>query len=129
MDVAVARKLVKDMLGAFDAASNRERLKTAIKEAKEEDDLVLKAAPLAMAIASEAFFRSGIDDDFATVMTTLARLAATDEHLAYDVFALKEKFLPYPPDEPSVSSHERLAKLKNVVRFASSLDHTKRHAT
>mmetsp|Transcript_3595 Transcript_3595/g.11048 ORF Transcript_3595/g.11048 Transcript_3595/m.11048 type:complete len:159 (-) Transcript_3595:2115-2591(-) len=123
MELSEAKALVKDMLAAFDADANRERLAEAILAAKDNPDaIVLDATPVAIDIASEAFLRAGMEpgaDTFVKVMTALARLAPTDEGLSYDVYALKQKFLPYPPAETGArKTNRRLDKVKNAVNFA-----------
>jgi hypothetical protein len=100
---SMAKQLVKDMLAAFDADTNRKRLAKAILAARDDTDaLMLKVLPLATAIASEALGRWGIEEDsegnaFVEVMNALAKLAPADEFLSYDIYVLKCKFMPFPP--------------------------------
>ena len=93
---------------------------------------MLTATPVAVDIASEAFVRAGGKDwDFVEVMRTLAQVAATgrpfflrrgtfsaDEELAFDLYALKHKFLPFNKD--------KLAPLRHAVRFGASLHHQRK---
>lgn len=84
-------------------AANRKRLAQAILAAKDDTDaLMLKVLPLATDIASEALVRWGIEPDaegdaFIEVMNALAKLAPADEFLSYDIYVLKQKFMPVPP--------------------------------
>jgi hypothetical protein len=76
---SMAKQLVKDMLAAFDADTNRKRLAKAILAARDDTDaLMLKVLPLATAIASEALGRWGIEEDsegnaFVEVMNRAAK--------------------------------------------------------
>jgi len=102
INVHMAKQLVKDLLKAFDADGNRNRLARALVEANEKTDAVmLKVTPLALDIAAEALVKWGITNDegdgFVQVMRRVAVLAPQDEQLSFDVYQLKQKFLPVVP--------------------------------
>ena len=104
INIHMAKQLVKDLLEAFDAEGNRSRLAKALVTAQEKtDQLMLTVTPLAIDIASEALSRWGIveheGDAFVRVMERISLLAPRDEELSYDVYQLKQKFLPTPPKE------------------------------
>ncbi|KAJ1451998.1 hypothetical protein M885DRAFT_528230 [Pelagophyceae sp. CCMP2097] len=80
MDVSSAKSLVKDMLDAFDAETNRQRLRRAVLDARGDTSLLLtRVTPLAVTIASEALARRGVAADtgeaFQAAMRQLATLA------------------------------------------------------
>ena len=104
INIHMAKQLVKDLLEAFDAEGNRSRLAKALVQAQEKtDQLMLNVTPLAIDIASEALARWGIveceGDAFVKVMERISLLAPRDEELSYEVYCLKQKFLPVPPKE------------------------------
>ena len=104
INLHMAKQLVKDLLEAFDAEGNRARLARALVQAQEKTDaLMLQVTPLAVDIASEALSRWGIveheGDAFVKVMERISLLAPRDEELSFDVYQLKQKFLPVPPKE------------------------------
>jgi len=104
INLHMAKQLVKDLLEAFDAEGNRARLARALVAAQEKTDaLMLNVTPLAIDIAAEALQRWGIveneGDAFVRVMERVSLLAPRDEELSYDVYQLKNKFLPVPPKE------------------------------
>ena len=104
INLHMAKQLVKDLLEAFDAEGNRTRLARALVTAQEKtDQLMLQVTPLAVDIASEALARWGIveheGDAFVKVMERISLLAPRDEELSFDVYQLKQKFLPVPPKE------------------------------
>ena len=104
INIHMAKQLVKDLLEAFDAEGNRTRLARALVTAQEKtDQLMLTVTPLAIDIASEALSKWGIveceGDAFVKVMERISLLAPRDEELSFDVYQLKQKFLPVPPKE------------------------------
>jgi flagellar biosynthesis/type III secretory pathway protein FliH len=104
INLHMAKQLVKDLLEAFDAEGNRSRLARALVTAQERTDaLMLNVTPLAIDIASEALSKWGIveceGDAFVRVMERVSLLAPRDEELSFDVYQLKNKFLPVPPKE------------------------------
>jgi hypothetical protein len=104
INLHMAKQLVKDLLEAFDAEGNRSRLARALVAAQEKTDaLMLNVTPLAIDIAAEALQRWGITenegDAFVRVMERISLLAPRDEELSFDVYQLKQKFLPVPPKE------------------------------
>ena len=104
INIHMAKQLVKDLLEAFDAEGNRTRLARALVTAQEKTDaLMLTVTPLAIDIASEALSKWGIveheGDAFVRVMERISLLAPRDEELSFDVYQLKQKFLPVPPKE------------------------------
>lgn len=104
INVHMAKQLVKDLLKAFDADGNRNRLAKALVEANERTDAVMMiVTPLALDIAAEALVKWGITNDegagFVQVMRRVALLGPQDEALAFDVYQLKQKFLPVVPPE------------------------------
>ena len=104
INVHMAKQLVKDLLKAFDADGNRNRLAKALVEANEGTDAgMMIVTPLALDIAAEALVKWGITNDegagFVQVMRRVALLGPQDEALAFDVYQLKQKFLPVVPPE------------------------------
>ena len=104
INIHMAKQLVKDLIEAFDAEGNRTRLARALVTAQEKtDQLMLTVTPIAVDIASEALSKWGIveheGDAFVRVMERISLLAPRDEELSYDVYQLKQKFLPVPPKE------------------------------
>uniref|UniRef100_A0A7S3NPQ3 Uncharacterized protein n=1 Tax=Aureoumbra lagunensis TaxID=44058 RepID=A0A7S3NPQ3_9STRA len=121
-----AHVIIKEMIATFDTESNRKRLAEAILAAKHNpDDIILKATVVAIDIASTAMIRAGLEssvDTFIELMTTVAELAARDEELAFHVYILKCKFLPYPPDERlSPGPKRKFNSSKHALTFANRI--------
>ena len=75
-------------------------------------------------LSRQALVRWGIEPDlegnaFIEVMNALAKLAPTDEFLAYDVYVLKQKFLPHPPASLKANSRGRRASSVRTHEAAS----------
>ena len=88
---------------------------------------MLTCLPLAVDIASEALVRWGIEPDaegvaFGEVMAALSKLAPADEFLAYDVYVLKQKFLPAPPPSALKAAAAKAQRRPAAKRDDASVD-------
>ena len=128
INLHMAKQLVKDLLEAFDAEGKRTRLARALVAAQEKTDaLMLTVTPLAIDIAAEALSKWGIveheGDAFVKVMERISLLAPRDEELSFDVYQLKQKFLPVPPKELLEAEAKRVKEELRQQRRAAHLHH------